>query len=83
MARKPEDDPGAMAISKAQAANAVPFSAPTAPAVALRVGGGFKSLTVKLEGELYAALSSALSRMDPGVLIKIDPLISFLPIGSW
>jgi hypothetical protein len=28
-------------------------------------------------------LTSALSRMDPGVLIKIDPLISFLPIGSW
>ena len=50
MARKPAGDLGAMAITKAKAAEAAPFST-AAPAA-----GGVKNLTVKLEPNLYAAL---------------------------
>jgi hypothetical protein len=54
MARKPEGDLGSMAISKAKAADTVPFGAGArAPAPGV---GGVKSLTVKLEGDTYAAL---------------------------
>ena len=54
MAKKPEGDLGSMAISKARAADTVPFAAGTrAPAPG---SGGVKSLTVKLEGDTYAAL---------------------------
>lgn len=55
MARKPEGDLGSMAISKAKAADTVPFGQ-AAPAVALGGLGGVKSLTVKLESDTYAAL---------------------------
>jgi hypothetical protein len=56
MAKKPEGDLGAMAISKAKAADTVPFAA--APRAAPEAGGigGVKSLTVKLDGDTYAAL---------------------------
>jgi hypothetical protein len=54
MAKKPEGDLGSMAISKAKAAGTVPFAAGArTPAPG---GGGVKSLTVKLEGDTYAAL---------------------------
>jgi len=54
MSKRPEGDLGSMAISKAKAAETVPFSvAPAPPPVS---GGSPKSLTVKLDGELYAAL---------------------------
>jgi len=57
MSKKPEGDLGSMAISKARAAETVPFStAPPAPRVPPAPGGSPKSLTVKLDGELYAAL---------------------------
>jgi len=48
MAKRPEGDLGAMAISKAKAAETMPFGKP-APVSA-------KSLTVKLDGDLYAEL---------------------------
>ena len=55
MAKKPEGDLGAMAITKAKAAETAPFSRteradPPAPAASV------KSLTVKLDGGTYAAL---------------------------
>jgi hypothetical protein len=59
MAKKPEGDLGSMAISKAKAAETVPFgeipAAPVAPPAKAAMGG-VKSLTVKLEGDTYAAL---------------------------
>lgn len=55
MARKPEGDLGAMAITKARAAGTVPFAPLARPATA-PAGGGVKSLTVKLEADIYAAL---------------------------
>jgi hypothetical protein len=56
MAKRPEGDLGSMAISKAKAAETVPFSAPppAQPAPAVAMG---KSLTVKLDGELYLQLA--------------------------
>jgi hypothetical protein len=54
MARKPDGDLGTMAISKTQAAGAVPFAAAQPGQGAS--GGGVKSLTVKLDGPLYAEL---------------------------
>jgi hypothetical protein len=52
MAKRPEGDLGSMAISKTKAADTVPFGAPAAvPAVARE-----KSLTVKLDGDLYNQL---------------------------
>jgi|1185.fasta_scaffold1703234_1 hypothetical protein len=53
MAKRPEGDLGAMAISKAKAAETMPFGkpAPVAPAPV-----SAKSLTVKLDGDLYAEL---------------------------
>lgn len=53
MAKKPVGDLGAMAISKAKAVEAVPFSTGSQ---ATPIGGGVKSLTVKLEADTYAAL---------------------------
>jgi hypothetical protein len=50
--RKPSGDLGDMQIGKAKAAETVPF-ATTAPA---SVAGPPKGLTVKLDGEQYAAL---------------------------
>ena len=55
MAKKPEGDLGSMAISKAKAADTVPFAAGS-PCISTRRGWGVKSLTVKLEGDTYAAL---------------------------
>lgn len=54
MSKKPEGDLGLMAISKARAAETVPFSTP--PPAQPASAGSPKSLTVKLDGELYAAL---------------------------
>ncbi len=54
MSKKPEGDLGSMAISKAKAAETIPFS--TSTATPTGAGGPQKSLTVKLDGELYAAL---------------------------
>jgi hypothetical protein len=51
MSKKP--DLGEMAMPKARAAAAVPFSAPDAAATIARPP---RSLTVKLDGELYADL---------------------------
>ena len=86
MARKPEDDLGAVATSKATAAHTVPFSLPITPAVALRVGGGVKSLTVKLDGELYAALCTYCYQREHVTRTKLAPqqvmveaLKAFLP----
>jgi hypothetical protein len=53
MAKKPAGDLGAMAISKTKAAEAVPFSTASQ---AVPAAGGVKSLTVKLEADVYAAL---------------------------
>lgn len=55
MAKKPEGDLGSMTLSKAKAAAAVPFGE-TSPGLPQAPGGGVKSLTVKLEGDIYAAL---------------------------
>jgi hypothetical protein len=55
VARKPDADLGDMAISKASAAEAVPFST-SAAQVARAAAGPQKSLTVKLDGGTYAAL---------------------------
>lgn len=55
MARKPGADLGAMAISKAKAADTAPFARASGPAQQTTVGG-VKSLTVKLEGDVYAGL---------------------------
>jgi hypothetical protein len=55
MAKKPEGDLGSMAISKAKAADTAPFAA-AARAAPAPGAGGVKSLTVKLEGDTYAAL---------------------------
>ncbi len=55
MARKPGGDLGSMAISKAKAAETVPFGSP-APTATPSGAGGAKSLTVKLEAADYAAL---------------------------
>ena len=55
MARKPEGDLGSIAISKARAADTVPFSVAPEP-VAAPAASPDKSLTVKLKGDLYAAL---------------------------
>lgn len=54
MSKKPEGDLGSMAISKAKAAETVPFSAPATASPAPSAPP--KSLTVKLDGELYASL---------------------------
>jgi hypothetical protein len=63
MAKRPEGDLGSMAISKAKAAETVPFAAsalpgaPVAPPPAPPTGSsGVKSLTVKLDSADYAAL---------------------------
>lgn len=55
MAKRPEGDLASMSISKAKAAGTVPFAAPATAAPAVGAGG-VKSLTVKLEGDTYAAL---------------------------
>ena len=52
MASKPGGDLGAMAISKAQAADAKPFAAAPPPAAT----GAGSSLTIKLDAAMYAAL---------------------------
>jgi hypothetical protein len=53
MVKKPEGDLGSMTISKAKAVDTVPFGVPpSAPSAGFAV----KSLTVKLEGDLYASL---------------------------
>ena len=54
MGKRPGADLGTMAISKAKAADTVPFAAATLATPS--VGGSVKSLTVKLESDLYAAL---------------------------
>jgi hypothetical protein len=56
MAKRPEGDLGSMAISKTKAAETVPFGAatPAAPAPVAPMG---KSLTVKLDGDLYLQLA--------------------------
>jgi hypothetical protein len=57
MARKPDGDLGSTAISKVRAADMVPFSTPPAAAAfSSPVLAPAKSLTVKLDGETYAAL---------------------------
>lgn len=56
MARKPEGDLGSMAISKAKAADTVPFAQTGTATIAPGGLGGVKSLTVKLDGDTYAAL---------------------------
>jgi hypothetical protein len=53
VAKKPEGDLGSMAISKATAAQTVPFGAPTPVAP---VAARDKSLTVKLDPDLYTRL---------------------------
>jgi hypothetical protein len=53
MAKKPVGDLGGMAISKAKAVEAVPFSTVAQPPPA---AGSVKSLTVKLDAGLYEAL---------------------------
>jgi hypothetical protein len=55
MTKRPEGDLGSMAISKAKAAETVPFSATAAP-IAPAPAAEDKSLTVKLKGSRYAAL---------------------------
>lgn len=54
MAKKPEGDLGGMTITKARAAETVPFASVASPAATPT--GGVKSLTVKLEADLYATL---------------------------
>ena len=54
MAKKPEGDLGSMAISKAKAAGQC--RSVLAPMRQHQRVGGVKSLTVKLEGDTYAAL---------------------------
>jgi hypothetical protein len=54
MGKKPEGDLGSMTISKAKAAETVPFAAAARPAGA--IASSPKSLTVKLDGDLYAEL---------------------------
>jgi hypothetical protein len=49
MGKKPEGDLGSMTISKAKAAETVPFAAAARPAGA--IASSPKSLTVKLDGE--------------------------------
>jgi hypothetical protein len=71
--RKPQDDLGTVTTSKARAAHTVPISPPRAPAVALRVGGGVKSLTVKLEGELYATLCTYCYQREHVTRTKLPP----------
>ena len=56
MAKKPEGDLGSMAISKAKAADTMPFAGGARAAPAPGGVGGVKSLTVKLEADTYAAL---------------------------
>jgi hypothetical protein len=56
MAKRPEGDLGSMAISKAKAAETVPFNAPPPAPPAPTVAAG-KSLTVKLDGDLYLQLA--------------------------
>ncbi len=57
MARAPKADLGTMTISKAAAADTAPFStAPALPPAAPAGSATSKSLTVKLDGDLYAAL---------------------------
>ncbi len=59
MVRAPKADLGTMAITKAKAAETAPFATPPAAPVAapiMPVSGGPKSLTVKLEADLYAEL---------------------------
>jgi len=55
MAKAPKADLGTMAITKAAAANTAPFAA-EAPVMPAPVAGPAKSLTIRLEGDLYAAL---------------------------
>ena len=56
MAAKPAGDLGSMAISKTRAADTVPFSAAPMAAASSPALAPSKSLTVKLDGETYAAL---------------------------
>jgi hypothetical protein len=56
MAKRPDADLGSMAISKAKAAETVPFSVPPPLPAPPAGSSAVKSLTVKLEGDLYAAL---------------------------
>ena len=55
MARKPAGDLGVMTISKRKAADAVPFGTDAAQTPQARTIGA-KSLTVKVDGDLYAEL---------------------------
>jgi hypothetical protein len=70
MARKPEGDLGSMAISKAKAADTVPFSAEPEPAAAPTASPD-KSLTVKLKGDLYAALRAYCYEQEKAAGVRV------------
>jgi hypothetical protein len=88
MARKPEGDLGAMAISKAKAADTAPFSQPARPPLPANVGG-IKSLTVKLDGDVYASLRAYCYEQERATgarlthqQVMVEALKAFLPKGS-
>jgi hypothetical protein len=76
-----------MAISKAKAADTVPFAPAAAPAApAPHAGGAVKSLTVKLEGSLYAALRTYCYEQEQATgsklthqQVMVEALKAFLP----
>ena len=69
MGKKPEGDLGSMTISKAKAADTVPFAAAARPVGANT--GSPKSLTVKLEGDLYAELRAYCYEHERGTGAKL------------
>ena len=90
MAKKPVGDLGSMVISKAKAADAVPFGESTAPAAHQPTGiGGVKSLTVKLEGSMYAELRAYCYEREQATgsklthqQVMVQALKAFLPKAS-
>ena len=69
MGKKPEGDLGSMTISKAKAADTMPFAG--APRPSGPIGGSPKSLTVKLDGDLYAELRTYCYEHERGTGMKL------------
>jgi hypothetical protein len=86
MAKKPEGDLGAMAISKAKAAETAPFTQRPAAASAAASVGSVKSLTVKLDGDIYAGLRAYCYERERATgtrmthqQVMVEALKAFLP----
>jgi hypothetical protein len=88
MAKRPEGDLGSMAISKTKATETVPFGVPT-PQASTPVATMGKSLTVKLDGDLYLQLADYcgdhLRRTGKKLFhqeVMVQALKAFLPKAS-